>query len=181
MSQQTKPNPYTILAFCFAERARADEVMKELKAAKTLEDNHVVATAVVEVDEHGKAQVHQHGRGGVGVAAGIMAGEALALLGGPAGLLVWAVAGGAIGGAVGHFVDRAFTKEDLAKLKNQMPPNSSAILTMAKDVQTDQITAALQNYHPAVVTLVLGEEATSAVDQSVVAEAQDSGPAEKSA
>jgi uncharacterized membrane protein len=136
---------------------------------------------VVEVDDHGKTHVQQHGRGGVGAAAGIMAGEALALLGGPAGLLVWAVAGGAIGGAVGHFVDRAFTKEDLAKLKDQMPPNSSAILTMAKDTETDQLTAALQNYRAMVVTLALGEEAASAVDQSVAGEAPAADPAEKSA
>jgi len=181
MNQQANnPNPYTILAFCFAERARADEVMKELKAAKTLENNHVVATAVVVVDEHGKAHVHQHGRGGVGAATGIMAGEALALLGGPAGLLVWAVAGGAIGGAVGHFVDRAFTKEDLAKLKDQMPPNSSAILTMAKDTETSGITTALQPYQAIVVTLALGDEATDAVDQAVVADAPDASAAEKS-
>ena len=165
--QDSTPHPYTILAFCFADRSRADDVMKELKAAKTLEENRVVASAVVEVDEHGKAHAHQHGRGGVGAAAGIMAGEALALIGGPAGLLVWAVAGGAIGGAAGHFVDRAFSKEDLAKLKNQMPPNSSAILTMAKDAETANITTALQKYQAAVVTLLLGTEATDAVDQSV--------------
>jgi uncharacterized membrane protein len=173
MSQQTNDsNPYTVLAFCFADRDRAGEVMKELKAANTFEKQGVVATALVEVDEHGKAHVHQHGRGGVGAAAGIMAGEALALLGGPAGLLVWAVAGGAIGGAVGHFVDQAFSKEELARLKNQMPPNSSAILTMAKDAETEGITAALQKYQVAVVTLILGVEATGAVDQSVAADAQ---------
>jgi len=180
MSQQANnSNPYTILAFCFTNRARADEVMKELKAAKTLEENRVVAAAVVEVDKHSKVHVHQHGRGGVGAAAGIMAGEALALLGGPAGLLVWAVAGGAIGGAVGHFVDQAFSKEDLAKLKNQMPPDSSAILTMAKDAETDRITAALQSYQAAVITLVLGAEVTGAVDQSVAADAPDASAAEK--
>ncbi len=168
MSEQTsKANPYTVLAFCFTDRARAGAVMKELKAAKTLEENLVVATAVVEMDEHGKAHVHQHGRGGVGAAVGIMAGEALALLGGPAGLLVWAAAGGVIGGAAGHFVDRAFSKEDLAQLKAQLPPNSSAILTMAKNAETDRLTAALQDYRAAVVTLILGEEATGAVDQAV--------------
>jgi uncharacterized membrane protein len=172
--QENNSNPYTILAFCFADRARVGEVMKELKVAKTFEENRVVAEAIVEVDEHGKAHVHQHGRGGVGAAAGIMAGEALALIGGPAGLLVWAVAGGAIGGAAGHFVDRAFTKEDLAKLKDQMPPNSSAILTMAKDSETERIMAALQSYQAAVVTLTLGAEAAGAVDQSVAAGTQES-------
>ncbi len=177
----SKSNPYTILAFCFASRSKADDVMKELKAAKTLEANHVVAAAIVDVDDFGKAKVHQHGRGGVGAATGIMAGEALALLGGPAGLLAWAVVGGLAGGAAGHFVDRAFTKADLAKLKDQMPPNSSAILTMAKDAETDQLIAALQPYQAMVVTVVLGEEATSAVDQSVAAEAQSSDSAEKPA
>lgn len=169
----TKPentaNPYTILAFCFADRSRADQVMKELKAAKTLAENQVVAEAIVEVDEHGKTHVHQHGRGGVGAAAGIMAGEALALLGGPVGLLAMAVAGGAIGGAAGHFVDQAFSKEDLAKLKEQMPPNSSAILTMAKEAETEKITAAMQPYQAAVVTVVVGEEAAGAIDQAVAA------------
>src|SRR5512144_2426293 len=130
--QASNSSPYTILAFCFADQARAGEIMTELKASKTLEKHRVVAAAVAEVNEYGKAHIQQHGRGGVGAAVGIMAGEALALIGGPAGLLVWAVAGGAIGGAAGHFVDRAFSKEDLARLKDRISPRSSAILTMAK-------------------------------------------------
>ena len=176
--------PYTILAFCFPDQASAGNVMKELNAGKILEAQHVVAAAVVEVDKYGKAQIHQHGRGGVGAAAGTMAGEALALIGGPAGLLVWAVAGGAIGGAAGHFVDRAFSKADLAQLKDRMSPQSSAILTMAKDVETAGLTAALQHYQAIVVTLALGDEATGAVDQTVaadapLADAPDSNAAEK--
>ncbi len=52
-------------------------------------------------------------------------------------------------------------------MKNQMPPNSSAILTMAKDAETANITTAMQKYQAAVVTLLLGTEATDAVDQAV--------------
>lgn len=178
--QASNSSPYTILAFCFADQTRAGEIMKELKAGKTLEEHRVVAAAVVEVDEYGKAHIQQHGRGGVGAAVGIMAGEALALIGGPAGLLVWAVAGGAVGGAAGHFVDRAFSKEDLAKLKDRMSPRSSAILTMAKEAETEGLTAALQHYQAIVVTLALGAEAAGAVDQSAAADAPDSGTAEKS-
>ena len=156
-------NVYTVLAFCFANRSSAAEVLKELKAAKKLEEYHIVAEAVVEVDDTGKSHVHQHGRGGVGAAVGIMAGEALALLGGPVGLLAFAAAGGVIGGAAGHFVDQAFSKEDLAKLKEQLPPNSSALLTMAKESETEGITAGLKDYKAAVVTLALGAEASQAV------------------
>jgi len=144
--------------------------LKELKAAKKLEEHHIVAEAVVEVDDKGKSHVHQHGRGGVGAAAGIMAGEALALIGGPVGLLAFAAVGGAIGGAAGHFVDRAFSQEDLIKLKDQLPPNSSALLTMAKEAETGRITAALQGYGAAVVTLALGAEASQAVANSNVAD-----------
>jgi uncharacterized membrane protein len=107
--------------------------------------------------------VHQQGRGGVGAAVGIMAGEALALIGGPVGLLAFAAAGGIIGGTAGRFVDRAFSKEDLEKLRAQLPPASSALLTMAQEAETEKITAGLTTYQAAVVTLVLGAEASQAV------------------
>ena len=168
--QDNNSNVYTVLAFCFADRSTAGDVLKELKATKKLEDYHIVAEAVVEVDDKGKSHVHQHGRGGVGTAVGIMAGEALALIGGPVGLLAFAAAGGIIGGAAGHFVDQAFSKEELAQLKDQLPPNSSALLTMAKEAETERITAGLMGYPATVVTLVLGAEASQAVANSNVAD-----------
>jgi uncharacterized membrane protein len=161
--QDNKSNAYTVLAFCFVDRSTAGEVLKELKAARKLEEYHVVAEAVVEVDDKGKSHVHQHGRGGVGAAVGIMAGEALALLGGPVGLLAFAAVGGAIGGAAGHFVDQAFSKEDLAKLKDQLSPNSSALLTMAKEADTERIKTGMTGYPASVVALALGAEASQAV------------------
>ena len=165
--QDNNSNVYTVLAFCFADRFTAGEVLKELKASKQLEEFNIVAEAVVEVDDKGKSHVHQHGRGGVGATVGIMAGEALALLGGPVGLLAFAVAGGVIGGAAGHFVDQAFSKEELAKLKDQLSPNSSALLTMAKEAETEKITAGLTGYPATVVTLALGEEASKTVEQAI--------------
>jgi uncharacterized membrane protein len=171
MSQQNDDSHvYTVLAFCFVDRATAAEVLKELKAARKLAEYHIVAAAVVEVDDKGKSRVHQHGRGGVGAAVGIMAGEALALIGGPVGLLAFAAVGGAIGGAAGHFVDQAFSKEDLAKLKDQLPPNSSALLTMAREAETERITTGMAGYPATVVTLVLGAEASQAVAISNVAD-----------
>jgi uncharacterized membrane protein len=176
--QDDKSDAYTVLAFCFPDRATAGEVLKELKAARKLEEYQVVAAAVVEVDDKGKNHVHQHGRGGVGAAVGIMAGEALALLGGPVGLLAFAAAGGILGGAAGHFVDQAFSKADLAKLKAQLPPNSSALLTMAKQAETAKLTTGLQNYGAAMVTLALGAEASSSVAEAVAAGTQNPSAAE---
>ena len=164
MTQQDNDSPvYTVLAFCFTNRATAGEVLKEFKAARKLEEFNIVAEAVVEVDDKGKSHVHQHGRGGVGAAVGIMAGEALALLGGPVGLLAFAAVGGIAGGAAGNFVDQAFSKGDLARLKDQLSPNSSALLTMAKEAETERIKTGMTGYPATVVTLALGEEASQAV------------------
>ena len=44
--QDNNSNIYTVLAFCFADRSAAGEVLKELKAAKKLEEYHIVAEAV---------------------------------------------------------------------------------------------------------------------------------------
>ncbi len=161
--QDDDSHVYTVLAFCFTNRSTAREVLKELKAAKKLEELHIAAEAVVEVDDKGKSHVRQKGRGGVGAAVGMMAGEALALLGGPAGLLAFAAVGGAIGGAAGHFADRAFSKDDLARLKDQLSPNSSALLTMAKEADTERIKTRMTGYPATVVTLALGAEASQAV------------------
>ncbi len=176
MTQKDSDSPvYTVLAFCFINRSTAGEVLKELKAAKKLEDYHIVAAAVVEIDDKGKSHVHQQGRGGVGAAVGIMAGEALALIGGPVGLLAFAAAGGLIGGAAGHFVDRAFSKEELEKLRAQLPPNSSALLTMAKEGDTENIKAGMTGYPATVVTLALGAEASQAVANETQASSTEEG------
>ncbi len=168
--QDNESHVYTVLAFCFPNRSTAGEVLKELKAAGKLDEYHIVAEAVVEVDDKGKRHVHQQGRGGVGAAVGIMAGEALALLGGPVGLLAFAAVGGVIGGAAGHFVDQAFSKEELEKLRAELPPNSSALLTMAKEAETERIKKGMTGYPATVVTLALGAEAS----QAVATEAQSS-------
>ena len=182
--QENATRPYSILAFCFADRSKAGEVMKELKAAKTLEEHHVVAEAVVEVDEHGKAHVinvaavvwawpRHHGRRSAGTPrrAGRLAGD---------GRSRWRDRrrGRSLCGS-------RFSKEELAKLKEQMPPNSSAILTMAKESETEKIAAAMQHYQAAVVTLVLGDEATGALDQAVADSAEkdagESSPRDRTA
>ena len=82
----------------------------------------------------------------------------LALLGGPAGLLVWAVAGGAIGGVIGKHMGRAIPAEDLKKLAEQMKPNTSAILAMVEDKEAQALIGDLQGYKAQVVTLTVGDE-----------------------
>jgi uncharacterized membrane protein len=67
----------------------------------------------------------------------------------------------------------------LEKLRKQLPPNSSALLTMAKEAETKMIIAGLQVYKAAVITLALGAEASISVADAVVADASNLNAAEE--
>jgi uncharacterized membrane protein len=175
--QQTanQSSVYDIIAFVFADRSTAMEVSKALKSAAKPAGYKVIANAVVEVDEKGKPHVHEAGHGGWGTGIGAVTGGALALIGGPAGLLIWAVAGGAIGGILGKHMGRAIPADDLKKLAAEMQPNTSAILAMVEDSAAEQVIGDMKGYNAKVVTLTMGSEVSGEVAQAVAAEVE--GPA----
>ena len=176
-AQQTanQNSVYDIIAFVFADRSTAMEVSKAVKAAAKPAGYKVIANAVVEVDEKGKPHVHEAGHGGWGTGIGAATGGALALIGGPAGLLIWAVAGGAIGGILGKHMGRAIPADDLKKLAAEMQPNTSAIPAMVEDTAAEQVIGDMQGYNAKVVTLTMGNEVSGEVAQAVAAEVE--GPA----
>lgn len=168
---------YDIVAFVFADRNTALAVSKELKASAKPAGYKVIANAVVEVDEKGKPHVHEAGHGGWGTGVGAVTGGALALIGGPAGLLVWAVAGGAIGGILGKHMGRAIPADDLKRLAAQMQPNTSAILAMVEDKASEQIIGDMQGYKAQVVTLTVGNEVSGEIAQAAAVEVDAPAPA----
>lgn len=172
MSSGNQASIYNIVAFVFADRDAALEVSKELKATAKPAGYKIIANAVVEVDEKGKAHVHEAGHGGWGTGVGAVTAGALSLIGGPAGLLIWAVAGGTIGGLLGKHMGRAIPAADLKQLAAQMQPNTSAILAMVEDVATEQVIGDLQGYNAQVVTLTMGSEVSGEVAQAVAAEVE---------
>jgi uncharacterized membrane protein len=164
---------YNIIAFVFADKDTALQVSKELKASAKPAGYKIVANAVVEVDDKGKPHVHEagHGRWGTGIGA-VAGGGMMALLGGPAGLLVWAVAGGAIGGVIGKHMGRAIPAEDLKKLAEQMQPNTSAILAMVEDKAAEQLIGDMQGYKAQVVTLTVADEVSGEVAATVAVDVE---------
>jgi uncharacterized membrane protein len=166
---------YDIIAFVFADRDTALAVSNQIKAAAKPAGYKIIANAVVEVDEKGKAHVHEAGHGGWGAGIGAVSGGALALIGGPAGLLVWAVAGGVIGGLIGKYMGRAIPADDLKQLAAQMQPNTSAILAMVEDTAAEQVIGDMQGYNAQVVKLAVGNELSGEI--AVAAAAQVEGPA----
>lgn len=172
MSQKNGNKVYNIIAFIFTDPKKAKQVSEELKKSAKPEGYKVIANVAVEVDAKGKAHIHEAGHGRWGAGIGIVGGGLLSLLGGPVGLLVWAVAGGVIGGEIGKHMGRAIPADDLKKLAAQMTPNSSAILAMVEDKEAEALIDGMKGYKANVVTLTVGDEATGEIDQAVAAQVE---------
>jgi uncharacterized membrane protein len=158
MSEKEDSAVYNILAFAFEGQQTANTIMNEIKSSGALEGYDIVAQAVVEKTDKGKVKVHEPGRGGVGAAVGAVGGGLLALIGGPVGVLVWAAAGGVVGGVAGHYLGRPISKGDLEELGDALTPDSSAFLLLLEDVYCEDVIDSMAGYNANVVTLTVGSE-----------------------
>ena len=180
MSNEPKNAVYNIVAFVFADPKKARVVYDEVQASKSEAKEQgykIVANAVVEMDDKGKAHIHEGGHGGWGAAGGVAVGGLLGLIGGPVGLLAWAVAGGVIGGFAGKIGGRAIPKADLEKLSAQMKPNTSAILVIIEDKSAENLINRMSPYKAQVVTLTVGDETSGEIAQAVAVGVTGPAPA----
>ncbi|MEZ4518716.1 MAG: DUF1269 domain-containing protein [Chloroflexota bacterium] len=171
MSDKEKSAVYNILAFNFAGEKSAEEAVKEIKKSGALEGQAIVAEAIVSVDEKGKPHIHEPGHGTLGAGVGAAGGGLLGLIGGPAGLLAWAIGGAVIGGVAGKYLGRPFPKEDLKEIGEQMLPDTSAFLLLVEDVESEAIIGKMQGVSANVVTLTVGDELSGEIAQMVAADA----------
>ena len=155
---QEKPQAYHIVAYEFDGRKRAKEVVDLIRKGGHANDYKVPAWAVIEVDDKGKAHVSQSGHGGVGTAEGTGVGALLDLIGGPAGLLVWALGGALVGGLAGQHLGHHFDTNELKALTVDMVANSSAIIVVVEDKQIEDMEKALDEYGAKVVTVTMGSQ-----------------------
>jgi uncharacterized membrane protein len=164
---------YNIVLFAFDGQATADRIVKQVKSSAKLEGYTIIAEAVVEQDQKGKLHIHEPGRGGVGTAVGLATGSLLGLIGGPAGLLVWAIGGGVLGGVAGKYLGRPIPKEDLERIGDALRPNSSAFLLLLEDTQTEGVIDSMKDYRADVITLTVGDQLSGEIATYVAAQATD--------
>jgi uncharacterized membrane protein len=154
---------YTIHAFIFPGRLKAEAIDLNLARDLSYDEWYVDAHAVVEIDDKGKAHIHEAGKGGRGAGIGFVAGGLLGLIGGPAGLLAWAVAGAVVGGLAGKYGGQAISSEDIERLAARMQPDTSAILMLAAEDRTKALQLAMASYEAEVVTLVVSDEVSGEI------------------
>ncbi len=164
---------YNILAFVFDGQKGAHDAMKELKSSGALDGYKIEAECIVEHDANGKVHMHETGRGGVGTAVGAGSGALLGLIGGPAGLLAWTLAGGVIGGTAGHYLGRAISKGDAKEIGAALSPDSSALLVLLEDKESEKVIKSMAGYSANVVTLTVGDELSGQIASYVAGEASD--------
>lgn len=154
---------YHVVAYEFAGRNRADEVVDLIRKSSRANEYKVQAWAVMEVDDKGKPHVHQSGHGGVGTAVGAGTGALLGLIGGPAGLIMWTLGGALIGGLAGKFMGHQFDQDTLKALTVDMGPNTSAIIVVVEDELAEGIGDTLKGYGAKVVTVTMGSQLSGEV------------------
>ncbi len=164
---------YNILAFRFSGQKGASDAMKQIKSSGALDGYKISAECIVEQDAKGKVHMHETGRGGVGTAVGAGGGALLGLIGGPAGLLAWTVAGGVIGGVAGHYLGRAISKGDVKEIGEALSPDSSALLVLLEDKESEKVVKSMAGYSANVVTLTVGDELSGQIASYVAGAASD--------
>jgi uncharacterized membrane protein len=164
-----------MILFAFKGNKRAGDVLDDIKASQKMGGYRVLVQAVVERDVQGEVTIHEPGRGGVGGSLGAVAGGLLGLLGGPMGVVAMAVAGGVAGGVAGHFAGRAIPAEDLRKMGNALPPDSSGLIVLIEDTQAEKLINELEGYQAEVVTLTVGDELSGELDTLIAADVTKTG------
>jgi len=161
---------YHMILFAFRGNKRAADVLDDIKRSQKLGGYRLLVQAVVERDVQGEVTIHEPGRGGVGGSIGAVTGGLIGLLGGPIGIVALAVAGGVAGGVAGHFAGRAIPAEDLRRMGNALPPDSSGLIVLIEDFESEKIINELEGYQAEVVTLTIGDELSGELETLVAAD-----------
>ena len=164
---------YHIVAFVLEGKGSAKQAVKAIKREGRLNGVKVAAHAVVSRDEKGKIHVSESGRAGTGAAVGAVTGGILALFG-PAGILTWAIAGGAIGGVAGHYLGRPMSRKDLKQMGEALDNDTSAFMVLVEDKEAEAVIDELDDINATVVTLTLGNELSGEIAEYMAADVTDS-------
>lgn len=170
MADEVKSSIYHIVMFSFAGQDTADRIVKQIRSEQKLGGYKILAQGVAEKDEKGDVHFHEPGKGGVGATVGVITGGLLSLIGGPVGLLAWAVAGGVTGGLIGKYGFRPIDPEQLKAMGEALPLNSSAFLVLIEDKEAEGIIDSMQGYNAQVVTMTVGDQMSGEIAQAVSSE-----------
>ncbi len=171
--QDSSSAVYNILAFRFDGQKGAEQALKQIKSSGALDGYKIAAQATVDQDAKGKVHFHEPGHGGIGGTVGAGTGALLGLIGGPVGVLAMSAAGAAIGGTAGHYMGRVLSKGDMQEIGEALTPDTSFLMLMLEDSESEGVIKSMAGYSANVVTLTVGDELSGEIASYVEGAAQD--------
>jgi uncharacterized membrane protein len=135
-----------LLVAAFKEMDDAEQALQALRKLDREDDIvDILNAAVIQNDADGKFSVRETGDVDVkrGTLFGAIAGGLLGLIGGPVGVVLGAVAGAATGRVSADWIDMGFPDDFLENLKQEIKPDSSALVVMVTHAFSDQVVQTL--------------------------------------
>jgi uncharacterized membrane protein len=146
------------LVAVFSEEATAGEALKAIQKAKVDEKIYFEDASVIKRDPDGSIHIKETDDASAGKGAGIGAviGGVIGLIGGPAGVVIAAGTGAAIGGLMAKG-DAGFRDKDLEEVGENLDPGTSALVAITSQAFLDPTRDYLAQYDAKVTTHELGE------------------------
>ena len=153
------------LAITFDGTDDAEAALKSVRALQGDGRIKLEDTAVIRKDAAGTVTIHNEASSGTetGAVVGAVLGGLLFVVFPPAGVVVGAAAGGAIGRAAAPGIDGAFVKE----VGDDLPPGGSALFLQIKGRDNGLLIGAMRQYHGRVRQTSLPDEVETALDESL--------------
>ncbi|HEX2189875.1 MAG TPA: DUF1269 domain-containing protein [Longimicrobiaceae bacterium] len=151
-----------VVLFRFPGVQGAHDAVQEAKADGWHREG-VEADALVSHEASGKVHMHDPGAAVMGGAFGVTTATILGLVGGPWVLLAMVAAGGLLGGIAGHFAGRIIPAEDLRRVGEALPPDSSAYLVLVEDHDVERVEAVFAGRAEGVLSLPVATELAGAM------------------
>ena len=136
---------FAVLVAEFETEDSADQALKSIQAQTKERAISIKDAAVIRKDSDGKLQVKEtaDSTGGTGAGIGLLAGAAIGLIGGPAGIAAWSASGALVGGLAARLHDSGIRNEQLLMVGEELTPGSSALVLVIDPEWTTAIEKSL--------------------------------------
>jgi uncharacterized membrane protein len=157
--------PVQVVVAAFQEENDADEVLRELKAAKWAGLIGIQNAAVIRRDQKNKLHIKEmkDWGGGKGAAFGGALGAIVGVLAGPGALAVGA-AGALIGGLAAKLRDSGFSDVRLKTVGESLKPGTSAIVAVIEHKWVAELEQELEEAEADVITMAIAADVAEQLD-----------------
>jgi len=139
-----------VLLACFEGHKQAAKAHHPLSEQIKADGAEILDETVLAVTPKGKARVYHPRRVVAGTLTPALTWGVFTLLAGGSGwgVLIWAVLGAVCGGLYAYYTEHLASKDQLARLGKQLPPDSSMILAYAVGATSAKLAAAAAKFDP---------------------------------